>query len=265
MGFKGKKRGKFTVKSRWSTAQHNKQKLKSLDQTLDENVINDLDIASNIPQCENTTHGLPWSDQSERDTIHTNEETCDQTPPDVQFNPISSDEVQSERDTNEETFVQTETRSPDVQFKTLAMHLKITSSNAVVIDHSEINIIKHNRSGEKTIVQQVLTVKSNYEAVIHVHQRRIPDDHEIWNGLPQLFETPEAVNKLLERLSNYSVCVGNPDENFQGLVPIGSGLSDNKSSTIYAYREGDFCSKDGYKEYNSTIRSTGNTFFKRQK
>ena len=35
------------------------------------------------------------------------------------------------------------TLTPDIQFKTLAMHLQITSSDAVVIDHSEINIIKH--------------------------------------------------------------------------------------------------------------------------
>lgn len=60
---------------------------------------------------------------------------------------------------------------------------------------------------------------------------------------------------LLKRLLQYNVCIGNPDDDFQELVPVGCGITDKETAGIMGYKEGDFCASFGDFVYHSTIRS----------
>ena len=104
-------------------------------------------------------------------------------------------------------------------------------------------------------VKLSVNIEEDFTAKIFVHRIELSDDHEIWDGLPKKYNSVNDIQRLLSKLQTYSVCIANPDPEFQEIVPVGKGLSTAESSTIAAYREGNFGAVKGDLEYSSTIRS----------
>ena len=51
-------------------------------------------------------------------------------------------------------------------------------------------------------------------------------------GTPEIFHRSKDALDFLERLEKFNVCCGNPEEEFQHLVPVGSGFTNNATSDI---------------------------------
>lgn len=113
----------------------------------------------------------------------------------------------------------------------------------------------YKQPGNTVSVKQSVIIEQDFSCKLFVHRQEILRDHEVWTGLPVYISTVEDVNKLLTRLDSFSVCIGNCDEEYNELIPVGAGLSDGFTSEIRAYREGDFCASKGNLSYDSTVRS----------
>lgn len=59
----------------------------------------------------------------------------------------------------------------------------------------------------------------------------------------------------MRRLSTFSVCFGNPDEDLQTLASVDTEITTANSTDIVAVREGDFCAPKGNVSYHSCIRA----------
>ncbi|XP_021369068.1 uncharacterized protein LOC110460463 isoform X2 [Mizuhopecten yessoensis] len=121
--------------------------------------------------------------------------------------------------------------------------------------HKNIHLLQLYRSGNRSVVKTCVTIKEDFTATVNVHGSDISREHELWSGLPAIYDSVSAVHGLLRCLCKYSVCIGNPDVELQDLIPVGSVLTDSNSLSIWAYREGDFCASRGDVSYNSTVRS----------
>jgi len=110
---------------------------------------------------------------------------------------------------------------------------------------------------ENTSVKFEVKIDSDFICSVSVHRQPLDQSHNVFSGLPAVFDKVNSVMKLLDRLDSMTVCCGNPEEEYHDLVPIGAGLSNNFEPGFNAYREGDFgaISSKGV-VYNSTIRST---------
>ena len=105
--------------------------------------------------------------------------------------------------------------------------------------------------GEATTIQLSVKIRSDFTPLIQVHGKNVSPEHEFWFGLPEKYTTPSDIVKLLTKLCGFTVCMGNPDKEYQSLI---------KSHVEWcqppqAYVEGDFGAvKDGV-AYKSSIRS----------
>nr|XP_034339030.1 uncharacterized protein LOC117693074 [Crassostrea gigas] len=113
----------------------------------------------------------------------------------------------------------------------------------------------YQREGATPSVKLCVVIKSDFQVDIYVHRTLVPQSNEFWSTLPRQISSAEDVCNLLAKLETYGVCVGNPDEEFHEITPIGCGLSHSASQEISAFREGDFGAVQGNLLYNSTIRS----------
>lgn len=59
----------------------------------------------------------------------------------------------------------------------------------------------------------------------------------------------------MRRLSTFSVCFGNPDEDLQTLASVDTEITTANSTDIVAFRAGDFCASKGNVSYHSCIRA----------
>ena len=117
-----------------------------------------------------------------------------------------------------------------------------------------MKIIVFNKHQEQTSsVKLSVVIGKDLHVNIYVHRTLISDSHMFWNGLSRQAFTAADVCKILEKLENYGVCVGNPDEEFQDLTPTGCGLSHATSEEILAFKDGDFRAVQGNLKYSSTI------------
>ncbi|VDI16396.1 Hypothetical predicted protein [Mytilus galloprovincialis] len=121
---------------------------------------------------------------------------------------------------------------------------------------SDIQILSFYNNSGKTVIKSAINICRNFKVNISIHQITVSADHEIWEGMPSSFTSAKAVVLLLNKLSKYNVCIGNPDEEFQDVTVVGAGISHQSSPGIVAYREGDFCASIGAFTYHSTIRSS---------
>ncbi|CAG2233386.1 unnamed protein product [Mytilus edulis] len=144
-------------------------------------------------------------------------------------------------------------------FKTLCCLLQIRISDPYIFKctENEIRIVELYQISSKNLsIKLTVNIDSSFCANIYVHRKEVSRDNAIWMGLPNIYDSVESVTKLLSRLSCFSVCVGNPDEKYQYITPVGCGISPQYSSTIRSFREGNFSATSaGSGEYTSTIRS----------
>ena len=105
--------------------------------------------------------------------------------------------------------------------------------------------------GEATTIQLSVKIRSDFTPLIQVHGKNVSPEHEFWFGLPEKYTTPADIVKLLTRLRWFTVCMGNPDKEYQSLIK--SHVESRQPP--HAYVEGDFGAvKDGV-SYTSSIRS----------
>ncbi|XP_063432395.1 uncharacterized protein LOC134714774 isoform X2 [Mytilus trossulus] len=144
-------------------------------------------------------------------------------------------------------------------FKTLCCLLQIRISDPYIFTctDNEIRIVELYQISSKNLsIKLTVIIDSRFCANIYVHRKEVPRDNSFWTGLPNIYDSIESVTKLLSRLSWFSVCVGNPDEKYQYITPVGCGISTQYSSTIRSFREGNFSATSaGSGEYTSSIRS----------
>ncbi|VDI21149.1 Hypothetical predicted protein [Mytilus galloprovincialis] len=144
-------------------------------------------------------------------------------------------------------------------FKTLCCLLQIRISDPYIFKctENEIRIVELYQTSSKNLsIKLTVIIDSSFCANIYVHRKEVSRDNAIWMGLPNIYDSVESVTKLLSRLSCFSVCIGNPDEKYQYITPVGCGISTQYSSTIRSFREGNFSATSASSgEYTSTIRS----------
>ena len=105
--------------------------------------------------------------------------------------------------------------------------------------------------GEATTIQLSLKIRSDFMPLIQVHGKHVSPEHDFWSGLPEKYTTPADIVKLLTKLHGFTVCMGNPDKEYQSLIK--SHVESRQPPQ--AYVEGDFGAvKDGV-SYTSSIRS----------
>ena len=115
-----------------------------------------------------------------------------------------------------------------------------------------IEYIKLYNHGEAASIQVTVRILPDFTANIKVHGITLNSDHEFWSGLPEQFTSIHDVDSILVRFTWYGVCVGNHEEEYQGMVNV--GLSD-LTSGIQAYKEGNFGAVRDDVTYTSTIRA----------
>ena len=115
-----------------------------------------------------------------------------------------------------------------------------------------IEYIKLYNHGEAPSIQSTVRILPDFTANIKVHGITLNSDHKLWSGLPEQFTSIHDVDSLLVRFTWYGVCVGNHEEEYQGMVNV--GLSD-LTSGIQAYKEGNFGAARDDVTYTSTIRA----------
>ncbi|CAC5403380.1 THAP9 [Mytilus coruscus] len=143
-------------------------------------------------------------------------------------------------------------------FQTLCNLLQVSISDPYILSctDTEICIVElYQISCREMSIKLSVIIDSNFCAKIYVHRKEVSRDNDIWTGLPTKYDSVEFVTKLLSCLSCFSVCVGNPDEEYQYITPVGCGISDKVANTIRSYREGNFSATSGTLSYGSTIRS----------
>ncbi|CAG2199465.1 THAP9 [Mytilus edulis] len=163
---------------------------------------------------------------------------------------------------HEVTAATTQTESPLSElseFEQLVCTLKSELSENYILfkDSNRINILEPYHVKDQTDIKIKLSVviDANFLPRIFVHNKEIGKDNNIWTGLPTVYNNIDSVQKLLARLRMFFVCVGNPDEQFQYITPVGSGISDAFTNEIRCYREGDYGATKWDTAYTSTIRS----------
>ena len=118
---------------------------------------------------------------------------------------------------------------------------------------SNVNCIEYAKfyHGEATTIQLLVKIQSDFTPLIQVHGKHVSPEHEFWSGLPEKYTTPADIVRLLTKLHGFTVCMGNPDKEYQLLIK--SHVESRQPPQ--AYVEGDFGAvKDGV-SYTSSIRT----------
>jgi hypothetical protein len=101
-----------------------------------------------------------------------------------------------------------------------------------------------------------ITINSDYSAKIYVHRIELDQYHDLWIGLPKIYDSLSNIQSLLAKLISYSVCTGNHEQEFIDLMPVGSAIEHHSKSTpCHGYREGDSGAVKGLLSYSSTVRN----------
>jgi len=122
-----------------------------------------------------------------------------------------------------------------------------------------IQIVQLYPSAENVSVKLNITINSDYSAKIYIHRIELDQDHDLWIGLPKMYDSLSNIQSLLAKLTSYSVCTGNHEQEFIDLTPVGSAIEHHSKSTpsspCHGYREGDFGAVKGLLSYSSTVRN----------
>ena len=124
--------------------------------------------------------------------------------------------------------------------------------NFVVVKSSckEVIISDHYMHDGHISVRMSLYLYPSKKYTVFVHRR----EAKLPSSAPDINQTVQSVVEFLDYLCTLSVCIGNPDEDMQPLIPVvGAGLSSG-NGPIIGYKEGDFSATSGNLMYNSTIR-----------
>ena len=88
---------------------------------------------------------------------------------------------------------------------------------------------------------------SDYSIKVYVHGKQLSHEHPLWEKYPHLFQSVSSICQLLNDLNEFSVCLGNPDEDL--LSVYGEGAPTQEASRH------DYLALAGDQQYCATIRN----------
>lgn len=100
-----------------------------------------------------------------------------------------------------------------------------------------IRYIQMYEDDKNALVKVGVTVTSAFIVNVVVHGLSLPIEHEIWLQIPHYCPTFRHVKTILHIVSMYTVCPGNPDPQYQNLVPDSDLLDDAGEQKRAGYKE----------------------------
>ncbi|KAK6180352.1 hypothetical protein SNE40_012523 [Patella caerulea] len=97
-------------------------------------------------------------------------------------------------------------------------------------------------------IKACVIIDMSFNVTVQIHRMDLPKDSTFWIGLPHIYKTVHDIARLLQKLEQWNVCMGNYESDLIDILP-----SDMKSTS--AYREYDMGAFEGDIKYSSTIRS----------
>ena len=142
----------------------------------------------------------------------------------------------------------------DLVFNTLLSSLRNTSlpHDFVVVRGSsqEIVISDHYKDDEALCVRMSVVIYPSRTTKVIVHRR----EAKVPPSAPAIDLTVPSVINFLNYVCEFSVCMGNPDEDMQSFIPAVGGILASQKGPIIGYKEGDFMARIGDVRYSTTIR-----------
>lgn len=100
-----------------------------------------------------------------------------------------------------------------------------------------IRYIQMYEDDKNALVKVCVTVTAAFSVNVVVHGVNVPIDHEIWLHIPYCCSTIGHVKTILDTVSTYTVCPGNPDPQYQNLIPAGAFLDVAGEQKRASYKE----------------------------
>ncbi|CAC5368333.1 unnamed protein product [Mytilus coruscus] len=111
-------------------------------------------------------------------------------------------------------------------------------------------------SAERISVKLNVMINRDFFAKVFVHRIQLSQDHDLWIGLPRVFDSVKHIQTLLLKLQSYSVCTGNFEADLMASIPVSTSVENAEgSASSQGFREGDFEAVKGTISYSSTVRS----------
>lgn len=100
-----------------------------------------------------------------------------------------------------------------------------------------IQIVQLHPSAENVSVKLNITINSDFSAKIYVHRIELDQDHDLWIGLPKMYDSLSNIQSLLAKLTSYSICTGNHEQEFIDLTPVGSAIEHHSPLVMVTEKE----------------------------
>ncbi len=106
------------------------------------------------------------------------------------------------------------------------------------------------------IIKTSMTIKED-SYTVYVHNRPLPEDHELYLTRGRKILNLQQLSAILDDISKFTVCNGNPDEEF---VEMFTNISPMPTRAGFKEEHHQYENHDG-KVYNSTVRTTNCELF----
>ncbi|CAC5374862.1 unnamed protein product [Mytilus coruscus] len=77
-----------------------------------------------------------------------------------------------------------------------------------------LQIIEHYPSSKSVYVKLTIIINKDFSAKVYVHGIELSREHDIWLGLPSVYDNITSIERLLSKLRSYTVCSGNHEQEF---------------------------------------------------
>lgn len=121
-----------------------------------------------------------------------------------------------------------------------------------------LQIIELYPSTKNVSVKLTIMISRDFTAKVYVHNIELSREHEIWLGLPSVYDNITSIERLLSKLRSYTVCCGNHEQEFldTSITPVGSTIEHaTDAESCQGFKEHDFGAIKGTLTYSSTVRS----------
>ncbi|VDI21533.1 Hypothetical predicted protein [Mytilus galloprovincialis] len=87
-------------------------------------------------------------------------------------------------------------------------------------------------SAERISVKLNVMINRDFFAKVFVHRIQLSQDHDLWIGLPRIFDSVKHIQPLLMKLQSYSVCTGNFEADLMAFIPVGTSVESAEGSAL---------------------------------
>lgn len=124
-----------------------------------------------------------------------------------------------------------------------------------------LQIIELYPSTKNVSVKSTIMISRDFTAKVYVHNIELSSEHDIWLGLPSVYDNITSIERLLSKLRSYTVCCGNYEQELldthdRSITPVGSTIEHvTDADSCQGFKEHDFGAIKGTLTYSSTVRS----------